>query len=46
VICPTSTWGQRLKALIDTDFPAVDCGAVKSADLGLIENWESWELWT
>lgn len=44
-ICPTSTWGQRLKILIDTDFPVVDCGAVKAADFGLIKSWDAWELW-
>jgi hypothetical protein len=45
VICPTSTWGQRLNVLINEDFPVVGCGAIKVGDFGLTEDWRSWELW-
>lgn len=44
VICPTSTWGQRLAKLIDEDFPVVDCGAIKAGDFGLTDDWRSWLL--
>lgn len=46
VICPTSTWGQRLNALINEDFPAVGCGAIKVGDFGLTDDWRLWELWS
>jgi abortive infection bacteriophage resistance protein len=46
VICPTSTWGQRLNTLINEDFPVVGCRAIKVGDFGLTDNWRSWELWT
>lgn len=46
VTCPTSTWGHRLNALINEDFPVVTCGAIKAGDFGLTEDWRSWELWT
>lgn len=45
VICPTSTWGQRLNTLINEDFPVVECGAIKVGDFGLTEDWRTWELW-
>lgn len=45
VICPTSTWGQRLNTLINEDFPVVESGAIKTGDFGLIDNWRTWELW-
>ena len=43
-ICPTSTWGQRLSALVENDFPAVDCGAINIDDFGLIVDWTTWDL--
>lgn len=46
VICPTSTWGQRLNKLINEDFPVVGCGAIKEGDFGLTDDWRSWELWS
>lgn len=46
VICPTSTWGKRLKTLVDEDFPVVDCVAIKIEDFGLAVDWTAWELWT
>lgn len=45
VICPTSTWGERLNVLIEEDFPPVECGAIKVGDFGLIDGWRLWELW-
>jgi len=45
VICPTSTWGERLNALIEEEFPAVENGAIKGGDFGLTEDWRTWELW-
>ncbi len=45
VICPTSTWGQRLNTLINEDFPAVESSAIKIGDFGLIDDWRTWELW-
>lgn len=45
VICPTSSWGERLNTLINDEFPVVGCGAVKIGDFGVTENWRSWELW-
>ncbi|AWV89349.1 Abi family protein [Bradymonas sediminis] len=41
VICPTSSWGQRLQRLLNEEFP-------KRFDLdglGTFENWETWSLW-
>lgn len=46
VICPMSTWGQRLNKLINEDFPVVGCGAVKVGDFGVADDWRSWELWS
>lgn len=46
VICPTSTWGERLAKLIDEDFPVVGCGAIKIGEFGLTDDWRSWELWS
>jgi abortive infection bacteriophage resistance protein len=46
VICPTSTWGERLNILINEDFPVVDCGAIKVGDFGLADDWRSWDLWS
>jgi abortive infection bacteriophage resistance protein len=45
VICPTSTWRERFNALINEDFPVVDCGAITVGDFGLADDWRSWELW-
>ena len=45
VICPTSTWGQRLAKLIDEDFPVVDCRAIKIGDFGVTDGWRAWDLW-
>ncbi len=44
VICPNSHWGQRVKSLIN-EFPEVGCGSVSTYDMGVIDNWQGWELW-
>lgn len=44
-ICPNSTWGQRVRALLKEEFPALPPEAVSLRDIGLSENWEQWDLW-
>lgn len=42
VICPNSSWAERVKQLLET-FPKN--GAVKLADMGVPEDWQEWILW-
>lgn len=44
VICPNSTWGERMKQLF-FDFPLKNHAVVSALDTGCIEGWEKWELW-
>ena len=44
IICPNSSWGNRFKALLE-EFPELHCKAVTPNDMGLIADWESWDLW-
>lgn len=43
-ICPSSSWGTRVKELLG-NFPDPCCGRASVSDIGTIEGWESWELW-
>lgn len=45
VICPNSTWGERVKTLLREEFPVPGCGAWSLADFGVFEQWEAWPLW-
>jgi abortive infection bacteriophage resistance protein len=45
VICPQSQWGQKFIELID-NFPDIKNRAVKIEDMGIVDNWKSWQLWT
>ena len=44
VICPSSSWNQRFKSLLN-EFPAVPDDTVKLKDFGLITSLEDWRLW-
>jgi len=44
IICPNSTWANRFKTLLD-EFPDLHCNAVTPNDMGLIDDWQSWDLW-
>lgn len=44
IICPHSTWYLRFKDLTK-EFPQVPTGAARLNDSGIINDWESWELW-
>ena len=45
VICPNSTWGERVKRLLREEFPVPGNGAWSLADFGLFERWDAWPLW-
>lgn len=45
VICPNSSWGTRLKILLNEEFPVVGNRQLSLKDLGVVKNWEDWELW-
>jgi len=45
VICPNTSWGQRFKALLINDFPAVTNRQISLQDLGAFSGWEKWTLW-
>lgn len=44
VICPNSTWGERLKALM-TEFPTPNNQAVSEMDMGIVAEWNEWDIW-
>ncbi|WP_417607083.1 Abi family protein [Oceanimonas baumannii] len=44
IICPRSSWGQRLVAIVN-EFPETASGAVKVEDFGVVEGWAQWSLW-
>lgn len=43
-ICPNSTWHFRFQGLMK-EFPQTASKAVSLRDSGLIDDWQSWELW-
>ena len=45
VICPNSTWGERVKRLLREEFPMPGNEAWSLADFGVFEQWETWPLW-
>ena len=45
VICPNSSWGQRFKHLLGSDFPAVANQQISLVELGAFPGWEGWALW-
>jgi len=44
-ICPNSHWHQRFKTLVG-EFPAITTAGISANDIGLVEGWESWPMWT
>lgn len=44
-VCPNSSWGQRLTALLEEEFPPLPRPTVQLADMGLPQSWDDWELW-
>lgn len=44
-ICPTSTWGERFKSLMQNEFPNLPAKAAARSDMGAFNGWEEWELW-
>ena len=44
-ICPNSSWGQRFRALLSEEFPALPPEAASLRDIGLSQGWEQWGLW-
>jgi len=46
VICPSSRWGTRFKALLADDFPDITNQQISLADLGAFAGWERWLLWS
>lgn len=46
VICPNSTWGQRVTALLEGDFPTTSNGVLSLDDLGAYAGWSAGKPWT
>ncbi len=44
VICPNSSWSQRLLTTIG-EFPNPSNTMIGFEDFGVVDGWESWELW-
>ena len=44
-ICPTSSWGDRFKQVM-ASFPTSASGKVGISDMGCIDGWEAWDLWS
>ena len=44
IICPNSSWGNRFEELLGA-FPKLHCQAVTPNDMGLVADWQSWDLW-
>ncbi|KAA0876455.1 Abi family protein [Nitrincola tapanii] len=44
VICPNTRWYKRLAAVI-AEFPESPSRAVRIEDFGVVEGWQSWNLW-
>lgn len=45
VICPNSTWGQRLADLIEREFPQTPAGALSIEDFGVVAGWAEATPW-
>lgn len=45
VICPRSTWGQRVAALLKGEFPDTNNARLSLQDLGAFAGWEEREPW-
>lgn len=45
VICPNSSWGQRFKTLLLSDFPSFANQPISLSDLGAFPGWTEWALW-
>ena len=45
VICPNSTWGQRLTKLLETEFPKFPNEILSTADMGLVPGWKDSTPW-
>lgn len=45
VICPNSTWGQRVTELLDEGFPKTPSGALTLNDLGAVTGWANAKPW-
>lgn len=45
VICPRSTWSNRLEKLLEKEFPIMSYSTINLDDFGLLSDWKDWELW-
>lgn len=45
VICPNSTWGQRLTHLLVEEFPKFPDGILSTYDMGVIDGWKDAAPW-
>jgi abortive infection bacteriophage resistance protein len=45
VICPNSTWAQRLAELIETGFPSMTTPSLSINDFGVVADWSECEPW-
>lgn len=45
VICPNSTWGQRLAELLENGFPQFPDGLLSVSDMGLVAGWKDGAPW-
>ncbi len=45
VICPRSTWGQRVAALLNGEFPDTNNARLSLQDFGAFAGWEQREPW-
>lgn len=45
VICPQSTWSERLIALLENEFPKFPGGVLSTADMGALVNWRDSAPW-
>jgi abortive infection bacteriophage resistance protein len=45
VICPNSTWGQRVVSLLERDFPSTPNGGLRLGDLGCEAGWSQTKPW-
>lgn len=45
VICPSSSWGQRFKDLLQDEFPRTEGRGFALSEFGAFAGWEKWRLW-
>lgn len=45
-ICPRSNWGQRLRNLLQNEFPGTTSSSLSLAEFGTFAGWEKAALWT